>query len=427
MTKSMQHRRQLSGPRRRAASAWFALSVVFALAVIAGSLAQAQTYQESTLFTFSSCSSDGCEANQSLLQDAAGNLYGTTERGGPNGSFGTVFKLDTSGNETVLYAFTGQADGGFPNPGLAMDKTGNLYGTTQTGGTASCNCGTVFKVSKGGKETVLHSSAAGTDGSWPLYAGLVMDAAGNFYGTTTGGGSSACGGSGCGTVFKVSTRGRETVLYRFKGGSDGEFPSAGLALDKEGALYGTTSDGGVGPCELGCGTVFRVSKKGKETILHRFNTSKGNDGADPLGGTVQDTNGNLYGTTVYGGAYGNGTAFEVTKRGKETVLYSFTGMNGDGVNPYSGLVRDRAGNLYGATYYGGINNNNCGIADGVGCGTIFKLDKNGKETVLYSFTGGTDGANPGFGNLLRNAHGNLYGATFGGQASSDCLVFKLTP
>jgi uncharacterized repeat protein (TIGR03803 family) len=420
MTNSKQNRRQ-SGQRQRAARAALALAVVFGLGVVATPPARAQTYKESTFFTFADCLSEGCRANQSLIRDAAGNLYGTTYAGGAGG-WGTVFKLDVRGTETVLYGFTGNADGGDPSPGLVPDNAGNFYGTTRVGG--AYGYGTVFRVSENGKETVLHSFGKGTDGYLPL-AGLVMDSAGNLYGTTVSGGFGEQ--NGYGTVFKLSKSGKETVLHRFTGNGDGGNPwTATLILDDEGNLYGTTSVGGTGPCLGGCGTVFKMSKQGHETVLHSF-AGNFTDGIAPLAGVVRDAKGNLYGTTSGNGPNGNGIVFKVTKGGMETVLYSFTGaFNGDdGASPYSGLVRDKAGNLYGATYYGGLNQ--CDDGNGVaGCGTIFRLDTKGKETVLYRFAGGTDGAYPSYGNLLRGAKGNLYGVTYG-QSGNASLIFKLTP
>jgi uncharacterized repeat protein (TIGR03803 family) len=414
--------RRIPGLRQRTISAVLALAVVFELAVTASSLAQAQTYSETTLFVFSNCSLDGCWANMSLLPDAAGNLYGTTMRGGSNGGLGTVFEIDSAGTEIVLYGFTGNADGSEPNPGLVADKAGNFYGTTLFGG--GSGQGTVFKVSKQGKETVL-MSFDGKNGSVPA-AGLVVDAAGNLYGTTTAGGYN--GENGYGTVFKVSNSGKETLLYQFRGGSDGRAPGGPLIRDDKGNLYGTTVAGGAsGNCD--CGTVFKLSPPKKsggrwtERVLHIFDAHDGQDGSEPYAGLVRDVDGNLYGTTAYGGTYGYGTVFKLTKGGKETVLHSFSGN--DGENPYSGLVRDSSGNLYGAATYGGINNCNDENGD-LGCGTVFKVDTHGKETVLYSFTGGTDGAYPLYGNLLRDAEGNLYGATCGCPGNTS-LIFKLVP
>ncbi len=220
------------------------------------------------------------------------------------------------------------------------------------------------------------------------------------------------GTQGDGTVFKVDTTGKETVLYSFgSAGGDGGIPIAGLVLDTQGNLYGTTYTGGTS----GDGTVFKVDMTGKETVLHSFTDSP--DGSEPYyAGVVRDAQGNLYGTTVYGGgAPPEGTVFKVDTTGKETVLYSFAAMNGDGTHPKAGLVQDIHGNLYGTTYSGGAYGN----------GTVFKVDPTGKETVLYSFTGAKgDGAAPQAG-LVLDMQGNLYGTTTTGGASGHGTVFKL--
>jgi len=303
---------------------------------------------------------------------------------------------------TVLYSFKGGADGVQPYAGLLRDAAGNLYGTTYSGG-APCNCGTVFKLDATGKETVLHSFAGG-DGQGPA-AGLIRDAAGNLYGTTQYGGA-----SGGGTVFKLDATGKETVLYSFTAGADGALPFSRLVRDAAGNLYGTTYFGDF----CNCGTVFKLDATGKETVLHSF---AGRDGQNPYAGLVRGAAGNLYGTTAVGGASGQGTVVGLNAAGKFKVLHSFAGA--DGANPYAGLVRDAAGNLYGATQVGG-SSNNCSR----GCGTVFKLDTTGAETVLYSFTGPPDGQYP-FASLVRDAAGNLYGATFEGGASGKGTVFKL--
>jgi uncharacterized repeat protein (TIGR03803 family) len=239
--------------------------------------------------------------------DKAGNLYGTTLLGGSS-SYGTVFKLDTSGNETVLHSFMNAPDGASPFAGVIMDQAGNLYGTTNQGGTGSCNfggpgCGTVFRLDTTGKETVLHSFTNTPDGAL-AYGGLVKR--GNLYGTTQVGGS-----YGRGTVFKLDTSGHETVLHSFMN-SDGAVSVAGLIMDKAGNLYGTTRVGGSSPnCFSGCGVVFKLDTTGKETVLHRF-TDSSVDGADPVSGLVMDNAGNLYGTTNQGGTYGYGTVFKLS-------------------------------------------------------------------------------------------------------------------
>jgi len=313
--------------------------------------------------------------------------------------------------ETVLYSFAAEPASTNPN-GLVRDTKGNLYGTTYGEGNGT-SCGIVFKITPAGTETVLHSFTGGTDGCGPFFGSLVRDSEGNLYGATSSGGSTACGGYGCGTVFKVTAKGAENVLYAFTGGTDGDFPIAGLVRDKEGNLYGTTDLGGTS----GCGTVFELTATGTETVLHSF--TAGADGAYPYtGGLIRDEKGNLYGTTWYGGAAsacgdsGCGTVFEVTPTGTETVLFIFSGV--DGVAP-NGLVRDAEGNLYGTTSGGGL-----------GSGTVFELTKKGAETTLYSFTGAPDGATP-FVGLVRDPEGNLYGTTVDGGALGHGTVFEVTP
>ena len=303
---------------------------------------------------------------------------------------------------TVLHSFTGYPDGEWPYAGLVQDAAGNLYGTTVWGGAS--DVGTVFKLAKTGEETVLHSFSGYPDGQYP-FAGLVQDAAGSLYGTTEE------GGAGAGTVFEVDKSGKETVLYSFTGtGGDGAYPWAGLTRDAKGNLYGTTDDGGA----HGFGTVFELGKAGKEAVLYSFG---GVYGEYPFAGLVRDAAGNLYGTTYEGGVYDYGTVFRLGKTGKETVLHSFDNNGSDGVSPLDGyLVVDAAGNLYGTTGYGGTS----------GYGTVFKLNKAGKETVLHSFTGGADGEGPSAG-LVRDGKGNLYGTASWGGAYGYGTVFELTP
>lgn len=341
---------------------------------------------------------------------------------------------------TLLYSFRGSPDGQWP-VGIALDSQGNFYGTTQYGGLPSCgpverpliSCGTVFKLDTSGQETVLHAFTAGYgDGMVPL-AGVIRDAQGNLYGTTAYGGDPMCfpGGEyyGCGIVFKLDPTGHQTLLHIFTGPSqgDGAAPGASLVEDALGNLYGTTSYGGDSGCtphngEPGCGTAFKLDPAGNETVLHRF--TGGNDGEVPSD-VMLDAQGNLYGTTVYGGTYGFGTVFKVDASGNETVLYSFRGISngavGDGASPSAGLVRDAQGNLYGTTMDGGINS--CFDVT-PGCGTVFKVSASGQETVLYHFTGGSDGYFP-YSDLVLDSAGNLYGLTlFGGQYNNG-TAFKL--
>jgi len=310
----------------------------------------------------------------------------------------------------ILFQFRAGADGAGPFAGVVSDPSGNLYGTTNSDGAFAS--GVVFKLSPAGKETVLHSfSGSGGDGEYPL-AGLVRDAAGNLYGTTADGGvyGGSCGGFGCGTVFKVDSAGTETVLHGFDGIPDGSTPYAGLVRDSAGNLYGTTLSGGTN----GAGTVFKVDATGTETMLYSFNPNSG-DGFSPYGGLAMDPAGNLYGTTVSGGTIGAGTVFKVDTTGAETVLYSFGSQSTDGLFPSGNLIRDAAKNLYGTTQGGGAS----------GLGTVFKVDKNGNETVLHSFVGGRDGEIPFIAGLLRDAKGNLYGVTGEGGAFSFGTVYKV--
>lgn len=324
---------------------------------------------EKVLYSFTG-GTDGNQPYARLIRDENGNLYGTTFWGGGsaacNGGFGcgVVFKLDPSGKETVLHAFTRTGgDGANPYDGLVRDMRGDLYGTTVYGGSSSaCNggCGVVFAVNTAGKERVLHSFSAGTDGANP-YAGLVRDAEGNLFGTTNSGGS-----YGQGTVFELEHTGTERVIYTFTGGADGGQPLLGYLLrDAKGNLYGTTVRGGASSCSFSCGAVFELERSGKERVLYGF--AGGTDGANPYGGLVADAEDNLYGTTNQGGASSYGTVFKLDKTGHETLLHTFTGTGGDGTFPYDGLVRDAKGNLYGTAWGGGSN----GCYQGSGCGIVF--------------------------------------------------------
>jgi uncharacterized repeat protein (TIGR03803 family) len=410
------------------------LALMFLLAsAIVPTQAQAQKFK--VLYSFKE-PPDGQLPYASMVRDAKGNLYSTTRSGGGyNCTFGTqqagcgtVFKLDSAGNETVLYSFVGSDEGFTPVGGLTRDAAGNLYGTTYYGGTGYCSddsfddgCGTVFKLDTAGQETVLHSFGNSPDGANP-YAALIRDGSGNLYGTTMYGGT-----YGLGTVFKVTPSGQETVLYSFKGGSDGGVPYAGLVRDKRGNLYGTAVLGGT----YSLGTVFKLDPAGKETTLHSFKGVP--DGQSPVGSLILDSEGNLYGTTNNGGTGGPcsqpndgcGTVFEVMSTGKERVLYSFKGVSKhDGSSPEAKLVRDAAGNIYGTTVGGGAT---CGPG---GCGTVFMLNNAGKETIFHNFTNGDDGGYP-IGGPVLDAKGNLYGTTSSG-GSTECeggcgVVFKITP
>jgi uncharacterized repeat protein (TIGR03803 family) len=391
----------------RARAFAFAPAIVIWAALVVTPLSRAQTF--TVLYAFGPAP-DAAFPTAVLVRDPAGNLYGTTIFGGAFFN-GAVFRVDASGNETVLYSFTGGTDGGLPFAGLIRDTQGNLYGTTTQGGDLRCafpiGCGTVFKVDSAGNETVLHRFTVGLDGEFP-YGGLFRDSAGNLYGTTLNGGSSA----NYGTVYKVASSGRETVLYRFTGKADGAFPFGGLIADATGRLYGTTSQFGTS----GGGTVFRRSSAGQLITLDNLQATSGES---PIAGVIRDGAGNLYGTASFGGAYGAGAVFKINPSGIETILYSFTNGS-DGGTPYAGVIRDVAGNLYGTTFYGGS------AAGTNGFGTVFKVDAASNFTVLYTFTGGTDGGSP-WGGLTIDAAGHLYGTNAVGGANGNGVVFKLTP
>jgi uncharacterized repeat protein (TIGR03803 family) len=314
----------------------------------------------------------------------------------------------------VLYFFEGAPDGGEPYSDL-INVDGTLYGTTSIGGTN--DSGSVFTITTSGKETVLYSflNAGSGDGAFPI-AGL-LNVNGTLYGTTEYGGAGTCYYDGdvpekCRTVFAIAKSGRETVVHRFGVGSgDGTLPFAGL-ISVKGTLYGTTSTGGAS----GLGTVFAITPSGKESVRYSFKSAK-EDGANPYARLI-DINGTLFGTTLNGGAYGAGTVFSISAAGKGRVLHSFGGPH-DGAYPYDGLL-DVKGTFYGTTSAGGENRGTQG-------GTVFSITPSGKETVLYSFTGFSssgDGANPVAG--LIDVKGRLYGATVSGGMTNFGTVFAIT-
>jgi uncharacterized repeat protein (TIGR03803 family) len=343
------------------------------------------------------------------LTNVNGVLYGTTEGSGSK-THGTVFKITTSGTETVLHAFAGENDGVYPYAGLT-NLNGVLYGTTEVGGANECGktrCGTVYKITTSGTESVLYNFAGGTDGASPG-RGDLTSVDGVLYGTTPAGGG-ACSEEyyGCGTVFSITTSGVESVLHSFAGGSDGSVPMAGLTA-VNGVLYGTTNAGGA----YGKGTVFAITTSGAESVLYSF--ADGSDGAFPQAG-LTNVNGVLYGTTTEGGTgfsgFGGGTVFSITTSGAESVLYRFAGGS-DGVIPYAGLTNVK-GVLYGTTWDGGADHD----------GTVFMITTSGAESVIYSFAGGSDGALPHAG--LTNVNGVLYGTSSSGGANNKGTVFSLS-
>ena len=330
---------------------------------------------------------------------------------------------------TTLHTFAGYPNDGYLPSGLMQGSDGNFYGTTLWGGAnGECSdpaggCGAVFKLTPGGTLTILHSFCSQpncADGAAPEGA-LLQTTDGNFYGTTAAGGASGnCSGvyvNGCGTIFKITPSGTLTTLYSFcpqTGCADGTTPDAGLVQAADGNFYGTTEWGGA----YGDGTVFKLTPAGTLTTLHAFN---GNDGYSPGGGLVQASDGNFYGTTVEGGANGSGTVFRITPSGTLTTLYSFCSQTNctDGYFP-SGLVQANDGNLHGTTEYGGTNDS----CNGIRCGTVFKITLGGMLTTLHSFDG-TDGFDPDW--LVQAHDGNFYGTTFQGGANNLGTIFELTP
>ena len=343
-----------------------------------------------------------------------------------NGALTAIMVLAPGGavqaawKETLLYSFgVGHADGIRPRDAL-LYRDGALYGTTEQGGSA--DHGTVFKVDPAtGAETVLYNFTGGADGANPD-GGLIYQG-GSLYGTTFEGGSFAgnCGAIGCGTVFKIDpSTGAETVIHSFTGGLDGKRPWAALIYEG-GALFGTTTESS-GAVNGGsdAGTVFKIDlATGAETVLHRFAGAP--DGATPWAALIYQ-GGLLYGTTEQGGVSGNGTVFKVDPvSGAEMVLYSFTGGQ-DGGDPYGGLIY-QGGVFFGTTSFGGQGASDCGVK---GCGTVFKVDPTtGAETVIHSFTGAPDGATPIKALLFKG--GALLGSTAGGGTSDHGSVFKIDP
>lgn len=427
MNQFTKFRAPILGAHQRVVAAALALAIVFVFATVS---VPAQTYSFGLLHSFSGAPDGeslllGVDYNDGgLTPDAKGNLYGTTRRGGAH-NFGTVFKMDKAGIETVLYSFCSQAncaDGSSPYAALALDPQGKLYGTTPSGG--AYNAGTVFRLDSSGTETVLYnfcSQAGCIDGASPSGA-LILGAQGKLYGTTFGGGA-----YGAGTIFEVSLVGDEIVLHSFCSKpicADGSSPNGAVVEDARGNLYGTTIMGGAdsaggGP---GHGTVFKVDTAGNESVLYNFAGIEQGDGEYPNGGLALDAQGNLYGTTYWGGSNkagngnGLGTVFKIDSSGHETVLHSFGG-NPDGANPLTGLARDTQGNLYGTTYNGGD----------AGGGTIFELTPSGNETVIYSFGSRQGGNHPSAGIVL-DAQGNLYGVAYGGAHNSGAVyeLWKFT-
>lgn len=375
--------------------------------------------------------SDGAVPIGSGLVDVKGRLYSSTSSGGGSGcggsGCGTIFALDKSGSEHVVYRFKGGADGAGPR-GALLESDGLLYGTTRYGGGSGCagmGCGTVFRLNPSGDERVLHAFGSGDDGQQP-YVGLV-NFKGTLYGTTLFGG----GTCDCGTVYGVRTSGAEKVLHRFTSGSDGSVPSAGLIVVND-RLYGTTQGGGNGggsECAAslhGCGTVFSVSTSGHEHVIYRM--KGGMDGVYPTAVLIYFDRA-LYGVAGNGGSYGCGglgcgVVFKVTTSGLERVVYRFHGIP-NGADPYSNFL-ERNGALFTTTNGGGVSGKGSGCnASQPGCGTIVEIDASEREQALYSFKGGADGAYPQ--TFLSDVNGAIYGTTLYGGDKNNGIVFRFMP
>jgi uncharacterized repeat protein (TIGR03803 family) len=387
----------------------FALVTLFLFLASVSQPAQSQTY--SVIYNFTGKGSDGATPYSGPILDRQGNLYGTTYLGGTLGA-GSVYKLSPNGSSwtyTSLYSFKAGTDGSGPAFGSLAMADRALFGTTEGGGFF----GTAFVVCTCGEEGVTHRFGTGTDGAQPI-GGVVLDSAGNFYGTTSLGGP-----LGNGTVFQARRSGHswtESVIYSFTGGNDGANPPAGVTLDPHGNLYGTSSLGGVD----GGGVVYKLSHSSSgwtQTVLYSFQGLS--DGQNPVGGVVVDRAGNLYGTTFDGGVNGGGTVYELSPSSGGwtfTVIYSFTGGYG---GPYNKLTLDAKGNIYGFTNADGVN----------GLGSVFKLTRTGGTWTfsdLHDFIGGSDGASP-YGSVAVDSEGNVFGTAAVGGSENQGLVYEITP
>jgi uncharacterized repeat protein (TIGR03803 family) len=396
-------------------AAALAVVIVFALTAFVTQSAQAQTFTVLHDFTRGR---DGASPEVGLSIDGAGNLFGTANSGGSAG-FGTVFELvrdNRSFDFKVLHTFTGgsvgSTDGGGPAARVVFGPNGTLFGSTTFGGNS--NAGVVYNIGPASRfrtENILYSFTGGNGGERPS-GDLLFDQSGNIYGTT-----SFAGASFNGVTFELTPSGNgftEDVLYTFTGGNDGSEPQSGVISDAAGNPYGTATIGG-----FGFGTVFELTgSRPSRTEQTLYSFQGGSDGAFPSGGLIFDGLGNLYGTTSSGGAGGGGTVFKLTPSGGSftfTLLFSFTGSGG----PAATLTMDAAGNIYGTTTNDGA----------FGQGSVFKLTPSGGGftlTSLHDFTGGSDGGRP-FSNVIFDAAGNLYGTTFQGGAAAAGVVFKITP
>jgi uncharacterized repeat protein (TIGR03803 family) len=395
MTSNMHHqgpRKLISNKLSPAITLAVYAAIMLTSTLVASPPLHAQTYQ--ILYNFNPAV-DGSTNPLGLTRDATGNILGVA-----GSNHGSVFKLDlTNRMLTTLYSFSGTPDGDHPQDPVVLDSAGNIYGTTRGGG--ANGLGAVFKIDPNGVETILHSFN-GTDGQVPN--GLIRDPAGNLYGTTVEGGL-----RGSGVVFRINKFGVYQTLYKFTGPPDAAQPYAGLVRDPAGNLYGTTDTGG----DFSKGTIFKLAPDGTETVLHSFPGKAG--GNRPFAGLLLDSAGNLYGSTFAGGTGRLGTVFKLDTSGVFSILINFSGANGEEPGE---LALDAAGNLYGTSYRGG------GPFDD---GVVFKLDPSGNETVLHSFAGRPDGSGPSERRPLVASDGTIIGSTATGGFYDAGTIFRIKP
>lgn len=355
-------------------------------------------YTFNLLHTFTGAPGDGAGSGAEVTLDASGNVWGTTDWGGSNGSngYGTIFEITTNGTETLMHSFGKTGDGATPDGAITILSNGDMYGTTTYGGTSEN--GVIWKLTASGKYTVVHSFTA--DECNFARGRLVQDKQGNFYGAGLFGGANSDG-----TVFKFTPKGKVTVLHTFDS-TDGAFPEHGVVMDKDGNIYGVTAFGGTSDN----GTIYEIAKDGTFTSLYSF-TGGTSDGGFPYGGLAIDSQGNLYGSADDGGANGDGTVFELTPGGTFTVLYNFTG-GADGSFPEGDMLRVGK-NLYSTTTSAGAN----------GEGGVYELTSKGKLKVLANFSD-TDGNYYSAG--LTPSGKTFYGTAQYGGTDDDGTVFSLT-
>jgi len=371
---------------------WIYFSIVLLAFALHSTTSAGQTF--SVLYSFNG-RPDGNAPFAGVTSDSYGNLYGTTLEGGES-DCGTVFQIDPSGTETVLYSFPCD-DFAHPESGLILDGAGDIFGTSY--GNFEIPYGGVFKIDRVHGKVALHHFTA--NGGHNPIGGVVRDPDGNLYGTTSLGGAQSRG-----TVFKLSPSGKETVLYDFINNGDPVEAAGPLVLDRNGNVFGTSLEGG----NFFYGTVFKLDPQGVLTMLHDFDSS-GNGAIWPESGLVMDRSGTLYGTTIAGGDFGQGTIFKIDPAGKYSVLHSFS--LDEWPNPVAGLCLGKNGNLYGITSVWNSAR-----------GTVFEVNVNGAFRIVHRFTG-TGGVSPR-GALYRDGAGNLYGTTEFGGAYGYGTVFKIS-